>query len=83
MCQDLPCACTLYIYAELYTFNSITLKKVDSPNNVHMLSRFSSSSFLTINPASVAIAIEGKTYEVSYKRVIAEGTTRNYAHLNR
>ena len=59
------------------------MRKVDSPNNVHMLSRFSSSNFLTINPTSIAVNIEGKTYEVSYKRVIAEGTARSYAHLNR
>lgn len=62
MCQDLPCACTLYIYSKLYTFNSITLRKVDSPVKPHLLSQFTQSQFLTINKNSVGVNINGKTY---------------------
>lgn len=83
MCYDLPCNCTLYLYPRLSTFSFIKLTKSKTVPVTYTLQPLQNHSLLSTNKTHITLKINHKEYRISYKRVVAESTPRNYAHLSR
>lgn len=75
------------MYPENYgTYITIKLTKQENIGNFSKFIQFQEKSDIkdfNFNSTHFKIELNGSKYSIGYKKIIAEGTSRNYAHLSR
>jgi hypothetical protein len=67
----------------MFTFTTIRLKKVENQGATNKLKVFVSNENYRYSDTHFIISLNGKSYELGYKRVNARSTPRHYDHLSR
>ena len=82
LCYTLPCNCTLYIYNKLPTYTTLVFHRELNKPKTFTLEELPASSMLKYNNTHLTLSVSNKEYQISYKKVIAEPTPRNFEHVN-
>ena len=84
MCTGYPCSCDLYLYPNLATYSLIKLKKVSfRPKDAFLLRKIANESEFSYNATHMTISLSQKQYNIGYKRLNGDPTSRSYKHLSR
>lgn len=84
LCQEFPCPCDLYLYAKIFTYTLIKLKRVPNrPKDANILQKLVPDETFSYNKTHFTITLNDKKYSIGYKRLNGDPTPRNYDHLSR
>ena len=85
MCPAFPCACDLYLYPKLGTYSLIKLKKVENrKKDANILQIIADKDdHISHNQTHLTLSFNGNEYNIGYKKLNADATSRRFDHLSR